>query len=97
MKKKTIILTKDVQDRNYARSFSKWLASINPENENDMRFWLYHCGINVGIHHGSLNNIVPKMKEMIRKHIKDCIDVLAELEEIKGFELKENNTNEKEN
>ena len=31
------------------------------------------------------------MKEKIRKHIKECLDVLDELEEIKGFELKDNN------
>ena len=91
MKKKIITLTKDAQDRNYARSCSKWIASINPETQKGMRFWLFHYGIGVGVHNGSLNNIVQKMKEKIRKHIKECLDVLDELEEIKGFELKDDN------
>lgn len=98
-KKKIITLPRYFESENYGREYhqeglNSWSVAVSPERSKNMRYWLYNFRIAKGAHGSSATAAIPALKETIRKHIKECIDVLDELEEIKGFELKDNEAQE---
>ena len=102
-KKRIITLPRYFESENYERQYFQkgyysWSVAVSPERSKDMRYWLYNFRIAQGAHGSSATAAIPALKETIRKHIEECVDVLRELDGIKAFELTETQpTEEKEN
>ena len=105
MKKKVITLhpdetmnTKD--DKRWYGNAPNWSVAVYQKTERDigqsMKYWVYHGLIQVGAHGPTIKKAMENLRAAIIQRIKQCTDIMTELDGIREFKLEENNE-EKEN
>lgn len=107
MKKKVITLrpnetmdTNPKTDRIWYGQLSGWSVAVHSktetQSEKSMKYWLYDGTTQVGAHGLTIKKAMENLRTAMMQRIKQCTDILIELDGISEFKLEENNE-EKEN